>query len=89
MRNLWLNDGISRLSYTKSSLCLICKQNTEMVNHHIIDCPVFNDNHSSLQSNLKTKIINCNQTVEEDIDFVLNCEKLHVLTTQDKNRNVL
>ena len=33
-----------------------------MVYHHFIECPPFKDNHSSLWYNLKTKIINFNQT---------------------------
>ena len=33
-----------------------------MVYHNFISCPSFRDNYSSLWSNLKTKIINFNQT---------------------------
>ena len=50
------------LSDTKGSLCFILRVNIETENHHFIDCPVFKDNYISLWSNLKTKIINCNQT---------------------------
>ena len=62
MGNLCLNSGIPWLSNTEGSLCFICKESTETVNHHFIDCPAFKNNYSSLWSNLKTKIINCNQT---------------------------
>ena len=38
------------------------QRNSETVYHHSIECPPFRDNYSSLWSNLKTKIINFNQT---------------------------
>ena len=62
MGNLCLNGGIPWLFNTQGSLCFICKENTETVYHHFIECPPFRDNYSSLWSNLKTKIIIFNQT---------------------------
>ena len=62
MGNLCLNGGIPWLFNTEGSLCFICKENTETVYHHFIECLPFRDNYSSLRSNLKTKIINFNQT---------------------------
>ena len=62
MGKLCLNGGIPWLFNTEGSLCFICKENTERENHHFIDCPAFTDNYSSLWSNLKTKIIDFNQT---------------------------
>ena len=41
---------------------LYAKKTTEMVYHHFIEYPPFRDNYSSLWSNLKTKVINFNQT---------------------------
>ena len=61
MGNLCLNGGIPWLSNTEGSLCFMCKENTETVNQHFIYCPALKDNYSSLWSNLKSKIINCNQ----------------------------
>ena len=61
MGNLCLNGGIPWLFNTEGSLCFICKENTETVYHHFMESP-FTDNYSSLWSNLKTKIINSNQT---------------------------
>ena len=58
--NLCLSGGIPWLFNMEGSLCFICKENTEMEDHHFIDCPAFRDNYSSLWSNLKTKIINFN-----------------------------
>ena len=52
MGNLCLNGGIPWLSDTEGSLCF----------SHFLDRPTFKDNYSSLWSNLKTKIVNCNQT---------------------------
>ena len=40
MGNLCLNGGISWLFNTEGSLCFICKENTETVYHHIIECPL-------------------------------------------------
>ena len=54
--------GIPRLFNIEGFLCFMCKENTETVYHHFIECPPFRDNYSSLWSNLKTKIINSNQT---------------------------
>ena len=62
MANLCLNCGIRSLPNTEGSLCLLCKENTQTVNRHFIDCPAIKENCSSLWSNLKTKIINYNQT---------------------------
>ena len=62
MCNLCLNGGIPWLFKTESSLCFICKENTKTVFHHFIECLPFRDNYNSLWSNLKTKIINVNQT---------------------------
>ena len=62
MGNLCLNGGIPWLFNTEGSLCFICKGNTETVYYHFIECPPFRDYYSSLWSNLKTKIINFNQT---------------------------
>ena len=60
--NLCLNSGIPWLFNTEGSLCFICKENTETVYHHYIECRPFRDNYSSLWSNLKIEIINFNQT---------------------------
>ena len=62
MGNLCLNGGIRWLFETKGSLCFICQETTETVYHHFIECPPFRINYNSLWSNLKTKIINFNQT---------------------------
>ena len=62
MGNLCLNDGIPWLFNTEGYLCFICEETTETVYHHFIECPPFRDNYSSLWSDLKTKIINFNQT---------------------------
>ena len=62
MGNLCLSSGIPWLFKNEGSLCFICKENTEMVYHHLIECPPFRDSYNSLWSNLKTKIINFNQT---------------------------
>ena len=49
------------------------QENTETVYHHFIECPSFRDNYSSLWSNLKTKIINFNQTDGITMsDFITN-----------------
>ena len=51
----------------------ICEENTET--HHFIECPPFRNNYSSLWSNLKTKIINFNQTDGITIsDFITNLD---------------
>ena len=39
MGNLCLNGGIPWLFNTEGSLCFICKENTETVYHHFIECP--------------------------------------------------
>ena len=57
-----LNGCIPWLFKTESFLCFTCKENTETVYHHFIECLPFRDNYNSLRSNLKTKIINFNQT---------------------------
>ena len=62
MGNSCLNGGIPWLFNTEGPLCFICKENTETVYHHFIECPPFRDNYSALWSNLKTKIIKFNQT---------------------------
>ena len=63
MGNLCLNGGIPWLFNAEGFLCFICKESTETVyHHHFIECPPFRDYYSSLWSNLKTKIINFNQT---------------------------
>ena len=63
------------LGFNEGSLCFICKENTETVYHQFIDCPAFRDNYSSLWSNLKTKIINFNQTDGITMsDFVTNLD---------------
>ena len=62
MGNLCLDGGIPWLFKTEGSLCFVCKENTEVVYHHFIECPPFRDNYNSLWSNLKTKIINFNLT---------------------------
>ena len=50
-------------------------ENTETVYHHFIECPPFRDNYSSLWPNLKTKIINFNQTdVITKSDFITNLD---------------
>ena len=38
MGNLCLNGGIPWLFKTEGSLCYICKENTETVYHHFIEC---------------------------------------------------
>ena len=73
--DLCLNSGIPWLFKTEGSLCFICKEDTETVYHHFIECLPFRDNYNSLWSNLKTKIINFNQT--DDItmsDFITNLD---------------
>ena len=62
MDNLCVNGGIPLLFKTEVSLCFICKENTETVYHHFIECSSFRGNYNSLWSNLKAKIINFNQT---------------------------
>ena len=75
MGNLCLNGGIPWPFKTEGSLCFICKENTEMVYHHFIECPPFRNNYNSLWSNLKTKIINFNQTDGITIsDFITNLD---------------
>ena len=75
MGNLCLNGGIPWFFNTEGSLCFICKENTETVYHHFIECPPFMDNYSSLWSNLKTKIINFNQIDGITIsDFITNLD---------------
>ena len=75
MGNLCLNSGIPWLFNTEGSLCFICKENTETVYHHFIRCLPFRDNYSSLWSNLKTKIINSNQTDGITMsDFITNLD---------------
>ena len=60
---------------TEGSLCFICKENTERVYHHFIKCPPFRDYYNSLWSNVKTKIINFNQTDGCTIsDFITNLD---------------
>ena len=75
MGNLCLNGGIPWLFITEGSLCFICKENTETVYHHFTECLLFRDNYSSLWSNLKTKIINFNQTDGITMsDFITNLD---------------
>ena len=75
MGNLCLNGGIPWLFKTEGSLCFICKENTETVYHHFNECPPFRNNYNSLWSNLKTKIINFNQTDGITIsDFITNLD---------------
>ena len=75
MGNLCFNGGIPWLFNNEGSLCFICKENTETVYHHFIECPPFSDNYGSLWSNLKTKIINFNQTDGIMIsDFMTNLD---------------
>ena len=62
MGSLCLNGGIPWFSKTEDSLRFICKENTETVYHHFIECLPFRDNYNSLWSNLKTKIVDFNQT---------------------------
>ena len=60
---------------TEGSLCFICEENTETVFHHFIECPPFRNYYNSLWSNLKTKIINFNQTDGITIsDFITNLD---------------
>ena len=78
MGNLCLNGGIPWLLNTEGFLCFICKENKETV-YHLIECPPFRDNsrdnYSSLWSNLKTKIINFNQTDGITMsDFITNLD---------------
>ena len=75
MGNLCLNGGIPWLFKAEGSLCFISKENTETIYHHFIECPHFRDNYSSLWSNLKTKIINFNQTDGITMsDFITNLD---------------
>ena len=75
MGNLCLNGGIRWLFKTEGSLCFICKENTETVYDHFIECPPFRNNYNSLWSNLKIKIINFNQTDGITIsDFMTNLD---------------
>ena len=75
MGNLCLNGGILWLFKTEGSLCFICKENTETVYHHFIECLPFRDNYNSLWSNLKTKIISFNQTDGITMfDFITNLD---------------
>ena len=62
MDNLCLNGCIPWLFNTEGSLYFLRKENTETVYHHFIECLSFGDNYSSLWSNLKTKIMNFNET---------------------------
>ena len=73
--HLSLNDGIPWLFNTEGSLCFICKENTETVYHHFIEFPPLRDNYSSLCPNLKTKIIDFNQTDGITMsDFITNLD---------------
>ena len=75
MGNLCLNGGLPWLFNTEKSLSFICKENTETVYHHFIECPPFRDDYSSLWSNVKTKIINFNQTDGITMsDFITNLD---------------
>ena len=75
MGNLCLNGGIPWLFKTEGSLCFICEGNTETVYHHFIECSPFRNNYNSLWSDLKTKIINFNQTDGITIsDFITNLD---------------
>ena len=75
MSNLCLNGGIPWLFNFEGSLYFICKENTEKVYHHFIECLPFRDNYSSLWSNLKTKITNFNQTDGITMsDFITNLD---------------
>ena len=69
MGNLCLYGGIPWLFNTEDSLCFMCKEN------RFIEFPPFNDNYSSLWSNLKTQIINFNQTDGITMsDFITNLD---------------
>ena len=57
----------------KALFVLFAKKTQKQYNHHFIECRPFRDNYNSLWSNLKTKIINSNQTDGITMsDFVTN-----------------
>ena len=43
MDNFGLNGGVPWHIGTYGSLCLICKQATEDVDHFLLDCPIFKE----------------------------------------------
>ena len=70
-----LNGGIPWLFKTEALFVLHAKKNTETVYHHFIECSPLTDNYNSLWSNLKTKIINFNQTDGITMsDFITNLD---------------
>ena len=72
---LCLNGGIPWLFKTEGSLCFVCNENTDTVYHHFIEYPPFRDKYNPLWSNLKTIIINFNQTNGITIsDFITNLD---------------
>ena len=75
MGNLCLNGGIPWLFNTEGFFCFMCRDNTETVYHHFIECPPLGNNYSSLWSNLKTRINNFNKTdVITMSDFIANLD---------------
>ena len=57
------------------ALFVLYAKKTETVYHHFNECPSFRDNYNFLWSNLKTKIINFNQTDGITMsDFITNLE---------------
>ena len=67
-------DLVSRL-HTKSDSWVINKENKESVYRHFTECLPSRDNYSSLWSNLKTKIINFDQTDGITMsDFITNLD---------------
>ena len=55
--NFGLNGGVPWLLNTEGTLCFICKENVENVNHFLLECREFLINFHSIWLNLKQKII--------------------------------
>ena len=76
MGNFGLNNSITWVTTTDSTICFICKEGDETLHHFLFDCVGFREHFDLLLSNLMTKVIRSNPTDGSHMaDFLVNLEQ--------------
>ena len=81
MGTFGLNRSVPWLKDTEGTLCFICKDDIENLDHFLLDCPQFKENFDSIWRNLELKIIRSNPIDGIQIsNFIKKLDRQHTVT---------
>ena len=78
MGNFGLNGSVPWLKGTEGTLCFICKEDIEILDHFLLDCPQFKENFNPIWCNIELKIIRSIPTTGIQIsNFIKKVNRQH------------